>query len=175
MQTFTSNLRARPGRHAALLLVAASLIGASGTSASDEFWVTKTRFGVAAGTGSEPPLRVRVVTTKQRTALRTRRIKVFVEVTEPQIVRFSGRARGGTQAERQPIVRERQARFVNRRSGTVVLRLTPQGRTRLSGCGDQRVLVTGIGRPVSSTQTLVFAKSRSFRTLRGDPARCGGG
>ena len=158
----------------AALLTLLVCLPAAPAQASDEEWVTRTKHGLAASAGAEPPLRVRITSTKQSTILRSRRIKVFVETTQPQIVRFRSRARGNTRAERQPLTRERTARFINRRTGAVALRLTPEGRERLSGCGRLRIIVTGVGRPVSEEQTLVFAKSRSYREIRNDPRRCGG-
>lgn len=151
---------------AALALLLLALLVAGPGYASQETWKMRGDPRLAASAGAEPPLRVRITSRSKRAILRGNRIKVFVEVTQPQIVRFTSRAGARTQARQTPLTRERQARFVNRSSGTVSLRLTRRGRQRVSECGDLRIIVNGVGRPVSQSQTLVVARSRSYRMFQ---------
>ncbi len=164
IRTFT------PRRTAAALLVGA-LVAASGGQAL----AGSTGYGVtASGERAPTPLRLKLVTTKQSTALRTGRLKVRVTVTEPSTVEIVARGRGRTKASKQPVTEPESARFVNRRTGIVNLRLTRSGRQRLSQCGRQRLLVRGIARPAGPSN-LVFAKSRLFKSLTPDPRRCDDG
>lgn len=155
-------------RRTAAGLLATTIVAASGGPAL----AGSTGYGVtASGERAPTPLRLKLITTKQSTALRTGRLKIQVTVTEPSTVELIARGRGPTRASKQPVTESESARFVNRTTGIVNLKLTRSGRERLARCGRQRVLVRGIARP-SGPSNLLFAKSRLFKSLTPDPRRC---
>ena len=163
-----TSLRTAPLRRTAAVLLAATAVAASAGQAL----AGSTGYGVtASGERAPTPLRLKLVTTKQSTALRTGVLKIQVTVTEPSTVELVARGRGPTKASKQPVTESESARFVNRTTGIVRLKLTPSGRERLRQCGRQRLLVRGIARP-SGPSNLVFAKSRLFKSLTPDPRRC---